>query len=89
MTFSYSVPRVALILLLISARLQKVVPFAAQNFGSSPKKKKAAEKKKQGYLYRSTGIKTKRRKPPKWEKEGVRSKSWMPFSIIFNTKISI
>ena len=39
-----------------------------------PKKKKAADKKKQGYLYRSTGIKTKRTKPPKWEKEGVRSK---------------
>jgi len=31
---------------------------------------KTSENKRQGYLQRSSGIKTKRKKPPKWEKEG-------------------
>lgn len=31
---------------------------------------KTSDNKRQGYLQRSAGIKTKRKKPPKWEKEG-------------------
>ena len=42
--------------------------------GRSPNTKKdfskSNENKRQGYMKRSSGIKTKRKKPPKWEKEG-------------------
>jgi hypothetical protein len=67
----WSIPSVGLLSLCVLRRPHEALSFAGKNFGSSPQKKKTADKKKQGYLNRSSGIKTKRKKPPKWEKEGV------------------
>ena len=68
---------------LFIASLQEATSFAARsnppsssgtssgtkkNFSKA--KSKSTENKRQGYLKRSAGIKTKRKKPPKWEKEG-------------------
>ena len=66
----------SLILLILCICAHRVSSFAGQT--PSPKRtpatfnknKKSTEQKQKGYLNRSSGIKTKRKKPPKWETEG-------------------
>lgn len=63
------------LLLLLLFPILHVQSFAAKNVRKpfqkrKPKKSSSSSKRSQGYNIRSSGIKTKRKKPPKWEQEG-------------------
>lgn len=72
------IPKICSSIIFMHLMVQEASSFAGRNPNSKRivgnktnfNRNKSNENKRQGYLKRSSGIKTKRKKPPKWEQEG-------------------